>query len=357
MTLVSQRPGVPSDLAFDAGFEGSSKDGTRVFFVTDEKLDAGDRRGQPGRHLRAVSAPTVTKISPGNAAWNARFQLASDDGSVVLFDTSEKLHVSDDDDTRDVYRVIGGTPTLISPGANSGETNVCKFVSSRTPRGCGILMSTDGRVFFHTDAKLLPADTDAMFDIYEWSGGALSMLPSSSGKPNALLDISDNGDLVFFESQAELAAGDTDGNFLDVYQARFVQPQVVTPPGTGTGTPPPATSSGTPNLTVKLSARKTQRILSQGGVVVSFVCNNACQGSATGSINVPGASKVFRLGKATKSAKANKTTTLKLKLAKKARSAIKRALKRGKSLRAKVKLTVKDGSGSKTSSLTVRLKR
>ena len=183
------------------------------------------------------------------------------------------------------------------------------------------------------------------------------MLPSSTDKPNVLLDISDNGDLVFFESQAELAAGDTDGNFQDVYQARFVLP-VVTPPGGGTGTgTPPAASSGTPSLTLKLSTKKTQRILSQGGVMVGFVCNNACQASATGSINVPGASSVFKLGKATRSAKANKATTLKLKLAKKARAAIKRALKRGKSLRAKVKLTVKDGSGSKTSSQTVRLKR
>ena len=245
--------------------------------------------------------------------------------------------------------------TLVSAGG-SDDVDVCGFRSFDVR--CGIQLSNDGRIFFHTAAKLLPADTDNQFDIYERSNGVTTMLPSSSGAPNVLFDISDNGDLVFFESQAELAAGDTDGNYQDVYQARFVQPVVTPPGGTGTGTgTPPAASSGTPSLTLKLSTKKTQRILSQGGVMVGFVCNNACQASATGSINVPGASKVFKLGKATRSAKANKATTLKLKLAKKARAAIKRALKRGKSLRAKVKLTVKDGSGSKTSSQTVRLKR
>jgi hypothetical protein len=357
LTLVSHKTGEPSDLGFDSGFEGSSKDGTRVFFITDEPLAENVPDSQLDIYQR--SGADLTKVSPGSGAFNAHFLLASDDGNVVLLDTAEQLVGADDDDARDLYRVVnGGSPTLLSPGAASGSVDVCAPSSSRVPRGCGVLMSADGsRVFFHTTGKLLPADTDTFLDIYEWSGGVVTMLPGSNGGPSNLLDLSDNGDLVFFESQLPLAAGDNEPNSFDVYQGRYVAP-VITPPGTGNGTvTPPAAISGTPNLTLKLSGRKTQRILRQGGVVVSFICNNDCQASATGSINVPGASKVFRLGKATKSAKANKTTTLKLKLAGKARSAIKRALKRGKKLRAKVKLTVKDGSGSKTRSLTVSIKR
>ena len=205
------------------------------------------------------------------------------------------------------------------------------------------MTSSDGsRVFFQTAAKLTSGDTDSAFDLYERASGQTTLISAGgSGTFPALLQgISQDGGQVFFQTDEALSPNDQDGGWQDIYQARFVQP-VATPPSTGT---PPAASSGTPSLTVTISSRKTQRVLRQGGVVISFICNNDCRASATGSINVPGASKVFRLGKATKSAKANKKTTLKLKLAKKARSAIKRALKRGKSLRAKVKLTVKDGS-------------
>ena len=55
MTLVSIGAISPSDGQFEALFDGASKDGTRVFFHTDEKLVAGlGRHRQPRRYLRVV---------------------------------------------------------------------------------------------------------------------------------------------------------------------------------------------------------------------------------------------------------------------------------------------------------------
>jgi Ca2+-binding RTX toxin-like protein len=76
----------------------------------------------------------------------------------------------------------------------------------------------------------------------------------------------------------------------------------------------------------------------------------------SGSVSVPGASKVYRFKTVKKSIGAGKTK-LTLKLPAKGKKAVKRALKRKKKLKAKLKLVVTDGAGnSKTSKHTVRLK-
>jgi hypothetical protein len=76
----------------------------------------------------------------------------------------------------------------------------------------------------------------------------------------------------------------------------------------------------------------------------------------SGSVTVPGASKVYRFKTVNKSVSAGKKTKLRLKLASKAKKRVKRALRR-KKLKAKLTLVVTDAAGNaRTKKYTVRLR-
>ncbi len=352
--LLSESTAGP-DGPFDAFFVGASDDGARVFFDTDEDLTPGTSDlGGLDVYVRYGSA--TLNVSGGTGPFDARFLASTSDGLEVFFDTAESLAAGDGDGLRDVYSRSGlaGLATLVS-GGGSEPVEVCMVPSSAV--SCGIFFSADGsRVFINTDAALLPGDADGDFDIYERTGGVTTMVTASGALlPAILRAVASDGSLVFFESQ-EALAGDADGTVRDVFSSRFVQP----PPPVTPSSPPPATGGqggSVVSLTATMSAAKTQRVLLQGGVVVIVVCNKRCQASATGSINVPGASKVFRLKPTKRSVRPNKKTQLRLKLTQKARKAISRALKRKKKLRAKVSLTVDSAGEKRSRKLTVKLKR
>jgi hypothetical protein len=132
--------------AFDSSFAGESQDGTRVFFVTSEPLVAADTDASQDVYER--SAGTTTKISPGNGAFAAFFNGASDDGTRVVFETAEQLVGGDTDAVPDLYqRSPGGTTNRVSAGQINGN-------GPFQPSFAGA--SADGtRVFFETGEKLV----------------------------------------------------------------------------------------------------------------------------------------------------------------------------------------------------------
>jgi hypothetical protein len=78
---------------------------------------------------------------------------------------------------------------------------------------------------------------------------------------------------------------------------------------------------------------------------------------ATARVSVPGASKVYKFKNASHKVRANVFTKLRPRLARKQLKAVKRALKRGKKLKAKVTVTATDKAGNKRSQkATIRLK-
>jgi hypothetical protein len=120
--------------------------------------------------------------------------------------------------------------------------------------------------------------------------------------------------------------------------------------GAPTGTSPPDTTR--PGTT--LGGKKTQKL---DKLAVTVTLAEAGTVSAGGTVQVPGASKVYRFKKAKKSARKGQRVKLRLKLSRKARRAVKRALRRRK-LKAKIKITATDKAGNKTSKRkTIRLKR
>jgi hypothetical protein len=198
--------------AFGASFEGASTDGTRVFFRTDEKLVAGDTDGQfdvyerSGGSTKRVSAGQIN----GNGAFDADFEGTSTDGTRVFFQTSEKLVAADTDGSRDVYERSGGMTTRVSAGQVNGNG-----VFNASFAGA----SEDGtRVFFMTNEPLVAADTDASQDVYERSAGTTTKISAGNGAFPAFFNgASADGTRVFFQTDEKLVAGDTDASS-DLYQ-------------------------------------------------------------------------------------------------------------------------------------------
>ena len=116
---------------------------------------------------------------------------------------------------------------------------------------------------------------------------------------------------------------------------------------------------GTKDVTApkaKLSGAKTQK--AGRSVSVTVACDEACVVNASGTVSVPGAAKVFKLGKARKSIRAGGKAKLKLKVSKKTLRAIRRALRRKRKVRATIKLRIADTAGNtRRSSRKIRLKR
>src|SRR5439155_310748 len=146
-----------------AAFAGSSADGTKVFFTTAENLVTADTDGLTDVYERSASTTTLV-TAPGTGASGsaqpASFEGSSSDGTKVFFQTGENLVTADTDGLADVYVRSGGTTTLVTaPGTGaSGTAEGADFAGS----------SADGtKVFFTTAENLVAADTDGLIDIYQ----------------------------------------------------------------------------------------------------------------------------------------------------------------------------------------------
>jgi hypothetical protein len=109
--------------------------------------------------------------------------------------------------------------------------------------------------------------------------------------------------------------------------------------------------------TAKLGGPRTQDVVAKRRVVVYVTSNEAARLSASGAISLPGASRVLKLGSAVESVAAQTRTRLVLKLGRKAVRRIRRALRRGAKLRARVTVTARDAAGNAASvRRTIRIK-
>jgi hypothetical protein len=217
-TLISTGPNGGNG-GNEAFFRGASADGSRVFFTTDESLTTTDGDTSVDVYQRAAGATTLISTGPngGNGANNVSFDGASEDGSRVFFETTEKLvTAADTDSSLDVYQRQGHVVTLISTGPDGGNgANGASF------RGA----SADGsRVFFLTDERLVTAaDRDSSFDVYQRSGTATTLISTGPSGGNGANDASfggasADGSRVFFETFEKLVTpADADGDN-DVYQ-------------------------------------------------------------------------------------------------------------------------------------------
>jgi hypothetical protein len=216
-TLVSTGPTAGSGGGATPIFDSSSDDGTRVFFETDEKLVSGDTDAQYDLYERSGGSTTLVSTGPagGNGAIAEFYEGNSQSGARVCFSTAESLVAPDTDSQSDVYERSGGTTTLVSTGPSGGNGAFGAFYDGSSGNG--------SHVFFHTaESLLLAADTDAKRDVYDRSGGTTTLIstgPSGGNGPNdAFFEGSSlNGSLVWFSTTESLVGTDTDVRS-DVYE-------------------------------------------------------------------------------------------------------------------------------------------
>jgi Tol biopolymer transport system component len=216
---------------FDAGAvaEGVVDEGNDVFFVSSEKLSTQDGDESPDVYVRDLEAGTTTLVSAagspcsgscGNGAKPAFFLGASADGSKAIFTSGESLVAADADSETDLYQrnlTSGETKLVSTPGAGP---EACPAGKNCEPANSGI--SADGsHVFFESNERIAAQDSDQSQDVYDWSGGVVSLVSrgptGGNGVANALFEGSSaDGSEVFFATGEKLVAADTDA-VQDIY--------------------------------------------------------------------------------------------------------------------------------------------
>ena len=158
----------------------------------------------------------------------ARIVWASDDGSRVYFVTNDRMTAEDRDDGQAIYERADGTTRLVSTGPE--EVQPDPNYSEPTPYAEFLGASPDGAtVYFATFQQLTADDTEKLTsDIYSWHDGAVRRLthtriyPEGSGIFEAFSGINfagaDESGSIYFVAHSPQAAGDTDA-YGDLYRA------------------------------------------------------------------------------------------------------------------------------------------
>ncbi len=225
-SLVSTGP-AGGDGTANALFEGSSADGSEVFFATGEKLLAADtdsvqdiyvRRDGSSTELVSAGDPSCAVSSCGNGSSPALLQWISADGSIAVLGTAEPLTAEDGDAKADVYsRALPGGPTALVSRPGPTCTDPACGDGNHDASFSGA--SADGSHIFFVTAEALappaagdptgPGDRDERTDAYGRSGGVTSLV--SAGQLTGSGPYSGNG---AFDAQLQGASDDGAANFI-----------------------------------------------------------------------------------------------------------------------------------------------
>ena len=234
LTLVSG--GAPSATGSVDSADASPADvGDRVYFTgsgellpgesaTGQKLFVADGGGE--RLVAEGSIPTVLE--------ERQIQLTPDGGR-ALFATSAQVLPSDTDSQADAYLYDAGEEKLtrVSAGSIGGNGAFPVGITAPSPlnqhefeagdlRPYHAIDDSGERVFFMTEESLLPEDTNAEFDVYEYAHGALGLIsPSYLPLKSDFAGASRDGRTALFATNADLVPADVDGEGRDIYAARL----------------------------------------------------------------------------------------------------------------------------------------
>ena len=137
-----------------------------MFFQTVESLVAADTDTQQDVYERSGGTTTLLSTGPtgGNGEPAASFGGSSADGSRVFFITDESLVAADTDTGQDVYERSGGTTTIHSIGPFGRQRRCARKLRRR-------LRHRVARVHRDPGAAEHATDQDGSTDVYESSGG------------------------------------------------------------------------------------------------------------------------------------------------------------------------------------------
>jgi len=210
--------GDPS-FSFNAGVYDISADGTSIAYKAEIAENFGEAR------LAIWHEGEIENLADTGAVegfWSAQF---SPNGRYFAYSDalSPFTGVSPPDVYGDVYlydlettdlscaSCIDGNPTD-SSYLPLGE----KIINNRLPQ----VVDDSGRVFFGSEDRLAPGDSNSEPDVYVFQAGRLSLIsPGTGAFPALLMDISKDGRDVYFSTPQSLVLSDVDGE-VDIYDAR-----------------------------------------------------------------------------------------------------------------------------------------
>jgi Tol biopolymer transport system component len=250
------------------GVIGGAADGSRLYFVAQGVLAAGATAGQENLYVwsqEGGAAGTIRFVAGpvSNVNWTSNAPVfgnripsrVSADGEHLLFESKSSPTGYADGGHYEAYLYDAETGHLACASCNprvSPATADALAVGAGdyTPRAR--TLSADGRhVFFTSAEQLVPADTNAAADVYEYDAESGEIVLISSGKaetPSLFSDASESGTDVFFTTRQQLVGIDQDEN-TDVYDARVgggiaaQNPAPAAPPCTGSECRVPGTAS------------------------------------------------------------------------------------------------------------------
>lgn len=174
-TLISTGEGGRGNEAFPAKFEWASTEGVEpvVVFTTTEELTAADTDESRDVYERVGAATKLVSTGPegGNGEVPASFVAASADGSKIFFVTSERLVPQDTDSGPDVYMRTGSITVLVSAGQINGN--------GPFPADLRAVSIAGSKAFFTTEERLTEGDIDAETDVYSWNEPSNILLVSA----------------------------------------------------------------------------------------------------------------------------------------------------------------------------------
>ena len=183
LELVSTGPAGGND-AFHVFFDGASRDGSNVFFETDESLVSADSDTHLDVYERAGGQTALLSTGPADGNDDdsgASFDGASEDGTRVFFQTADTLLSADTDSSLDVYERAGGETTLVSTGPAGGNGAIHAFFDGASADG--------SHVFLETAEPLASADIDSSVDVYERAGGQTTLMSIGPDGGNDAVDV------------------------------------------------------------------------------------------------------------------------------------------------------------------------
>jgi hypothetical protein len=234
-------------------YSGSSGDGSTVYFITGERLDTtADTDDKQDVYQRTGGVTTVVstgEAGKGNGPLSASFGGVSTapGPQVVFFHTAEALTSEDSDERQDVYQRSGGVTTLVSIGPDGGNDSANASFGRASADG--------SKVFFATTESLVSADTDSSRDVYRRSGGETVLVSAGQINGNGAFDtslfgISAAGTMAFFSTQERLTEGDDFAGETDVYSwtepSKTLLVSVKNSPDLVLGPPPPTLEKTVP---------------------------------------------------------------------------------------------------------------
>ena len=248
LTDLTVSPSEPADVL---GYEGSSEDGSYLYFaaagVLSEQANAQGQKASSGArnlYMRHAGVTTFIATVSSQANQSEGATAFAPDGGYLLFLSSKSLTGFDNEASEPAdCEAEGGHPLcteLFLYDAASGGLNCVscapdgarptaparieglrrELTGGHGPGAVSRYVDDSGRVFFETADALLPQATNGAINVYEYEDGQLSLISSGTASGDSqFLAASASGNDVFFGTSQSLVSGDTDNGY-SAYDAR-----------------------------------------------------------------------------------------------------------------------------------------